>query len=158
MSDEISVPVSLPLDSDGFLRRECPHCEQEFKWYSHGEGSAEAEDVDQYFCPRCGEPAGLDQWWTPAQLDYSRAIAMPAMDQMVNDLLDDALKPLRNSKFIKVERTGQYSSDLATPDPLIEPDDMVIVEPPCHPHEPVKVPDAATSRVHCLICGAAFAA
>lgn len=23
--------VQLPLDNDGFLRRECPHCLQEFK-------------------------------------------------------------------------------------------------------------------------------
>jgi hypothetical protein len=34
---------------------------------------------------------------------------------------------------------------------------MVIVAPPCHPWEPVKVPDEATGELHCLICGTAFA-
>lgn len=158
MNDEIRVPVSLPLDNEGFLRRECPTCEQEFKWYYHGEGSDDAEHVDQYFCPRCGDAAGTDKWWTPAQLEYVHGIAGPAMDQVVNDMLDDAFKPLRNSKFIKVKRTGRVSFDTPTPDPLVEPDDMVIVESPCHPNEPVKVPEDAAARVFCLICGREFAA
>jgi hypothetical protein len=34
MDDEISIPVAMPLDSDGFLRRECPTCQQQFKWFS----------------------------------------------------------------------------------------------------------------------------
>ena len=28
---------------------------------------------------------------------------------------------------------------------------MVIVQPPCHPNEPLKVPEDATERVHCMI-------
>lgn len=149
--------MSLPLDSEGFLRRECPTCEQEFKWYNHGEGSEDAELVDQYFCPRCGQAAGIDQWWTPTQLDYMRGVAGPEMDQAVNDMLDDAFKPLRNSKFVKIKRTGQFSFDTPTPDPLVEPDDMVIAEPPCHPNEPVKIPEEAVGHVFCRICGAEFA-
>lgn len=42
-------------------------------------------------------------------------------------------------------------------EPLHEPDDMVIVEPPCHPEEPVKVPDDAQAPFHCLDCGTPFA-
>lgn len=157
MNDQIRVPVSLPLDDDGFLRRECPTCEQEFKWYSHSEGSDDAEHVDQYFCPRCGIGAGLDQWWTPAQLEYTRGVAAPAIDDMVNDMLDEARKPLRSRKFITVKRTGRFCFDVPAPQPLTEPNDMVIVESPCHPNEPVKVPEEATSQVYCLICGASFA-
>jgi hypothetical protein len=157
MNDEIKIPVSLPLDGDGFLRRECPTCEQEFKWYVHGEDNSDAEQVDQYFCPRCGQPAGLDMWWTPAQLEYSRGIAAPEIDQAVNDMLDDAFKPLRNRKSISVKRTGRFSFDTPTPDPLIESNDMAIVESPCHPNEPVKVPEEATAQVYCLVCGTEFA-
>jgi hypothetical protein len=32
MSD-MSVSMSLPLDEDGFLRRECPTCERQFRWW-----------------------------------------------------------------------------------------------------------------------------
>ncbi len=35
---------------------------------------------------------------------------------------------------------------------------MVIVEPPCHPWEPLKVPDDGRSNFYCLVCGEEFAA
>lgn len=155
MDEEIRVPVSLPLDSDGFLRRECPTCEEEFKWFSHAEGDDDAEPASQYFCPLCGVPAGLDSWWTPAQLEYGFGSAGGAIDQAMKDALTDAFKGIKGMKF---EPNASFSLDIETPDPLIEPDDMVIVEPPCHPNEPLKVPEASTERVFCLICGAQFAA
>lgn len=155
MTDEFSIPVSIPLDDDGFLRRECPTCEQEFKWFSHQEGDPDAEQVDQYFCPRCGQPSGLDTWWTPAQIEYAQGAARPEIDQFITDSLADALKGVKGTSF-KVNQN--WNSGGATPDPLIEPNDMVIVEPPCHPNEPLKVPEDATHRVHCLVCGMLFAA
>ncbi|WP_457187063.1 hypothetical protein [Nocardioides sp. P5_E3] len=157
MNDEVSIPISIPLDADGFLRRECPTCEEQFKWYSHSEGDTDAEQVDQYFCPRCGAPAGVDSWWTPAQLDFAHADAAPAIDDLVNEALDDMFKGLKSSKTVKIERTGRYSSETPTPEPLHEPNDMIIIEPPCHPNEPVKVPGTTIDRVYCLICGSPFA-
>jgi ribosomal protein S27E len=155
MNDEIRVPVSLPLDSDGFLRRECPTCEEEFKWFSHAEGDHDAEQASQYFCPICGAAAGLDSWWTPAQLEYGFGSASGAIDEAMNDAIADAFKGIKGLKF---KQNSSFSLDIETPDPLIEPDDMVIVEPPCHTNEPLKVPEGSTERVFCLVCGAQFAA
>ena len=152
MNDEIRVPVSLPLDSDGFLRRECPTCEREFKWFSHEEGDADAEVVDQYFCPLCGVASGTDSWWTPAQLEYMQGVSGPAIDQFAQDLIANAFKGLR----FKPNRSFSFGID--TPDALAELDDMTIVEPPCHPSEPVKVPEEDAARVHCLVCGTLFSA
>lgn len=154
MNDEIRVPVSLPLDSDGFLRRECPDCEREFKWFSHQAGDPDAEIVDQYFCPLCGVPAGTGSWWTPAQLEYMNGVSGPAIDQHMRDLVERMLKGVKGMKF---EPNASFSLGIETPDALAEPDDaMTIAEPPCHPNEPVKVPDG-TAKVHCLICGNPFA-
>lgn len=53
--------VSLPLDSDGFLRRECPHCMQEFKWH-HGPANEEAETANEpaaYTCPLVRPAVGI---------------------------------------------------------------------------------------------------
>jgi hypothetical protein len=61
-------------------------------------------------------------------------------------------------KGITFKPNANFSLDAEPPDPLHEPDDMVIVEPPCHPNDPLKVPEAATDLVYCLICGTEFAA
>lgn len=155
MDEEISIPVSLPVDQDGFLRRECPTCEEQFKWYAHEEGDSDVEIVDQYFCPLCGVASGVDAWWTPAQLEFAQGAAGPALDERVQDLVADAFKGVKGLNF---KPDLNFSLEIPTPEPLTEPDDMVIVEPPCHANEPIKVPEAATTRVYCLICGTPFSA
>lgn len=45
----------------------------------------------------------------------------------------------------------------APPPPMVEPNDMQIIAPPCHPFEPVKVPDGDQGPFHCLLCGDKFA-
>lgn len=155
MSDDFSVPVSGPLDSDGFLRRECPNCEQEFKWFSHQDGDPDAEPVDQYFCPRCGVAANTDAWWTPEQLDHAQGVAAPELDRFVQDAMKSAFKGVKGSTH---EPNPNFTLGIDAPQPLTEPDDMVIVGPPCHPNEPLKVPEDALGQVHCLICGRPFAA
>lgn len=143
------------MDSDGFVRRECPTCEQEFKWFIHSEGDTDAELVSQYFCPLCGVPSGIDTWWTPAQLEHGYGAAGPALDQAVQDMLASAFK---GRKGLKYQPDPSFTLGIPTPEPLAEPDDMVIVEPPCHSNEPLKIPESATNRVHCLVCGEPFAA
>ncbi|MFJ6003670.1 hypothetical protein [Arthrobacter sp. NPDC092385] len=155
MNDEIRVPVNLPLDSDGFLRRECPNCEREFKWFSHQEGGPDAEAVDQYFCPLCGVPAHTDQWWTPSQVEYMRGVSGPAVDRFVQDSVQQMFKGMKGMKLVP---NRSFSLGVDTPDALAEPDDMIIAEPPCHPNEPVKVPEENLKQVHCLVCGSAFTA
>lgn len=157
MSDEFSIPAQLPLDADGFLRRECPTCEQEFKWFADDDADRDVEPVTQYFCPLCGQAAGLDEWWTPEQLEYAQAVAVasPELDSMLQDQIDDAFKGIKGISFKRNRNIGP-NNDM--PPPLADRDDMVIVEPPCHPQEPLKVPHDATKRVHCLICGTPFTA
>lgn len=154
MEDQIQMTTDFPLDDDGFLRRECPSCEHQFKWYAHQEGDPDAEVVNQYYCPLCGEPSGLEAWWTPDQLSYAQGSAGPAFDRYLGDMVAGALKGIKGLDF-KANRN--FTLGIPTPDPLTESNDMVIAQPPCHPNEPVKVPEANTGRVHCLICGSAFA-
>lgn len=157
MNDEIEVSISLPLDSDGFLRRECPTCEREFKWFHHEQGDPDAERTTQYFCPLCGVASGLDSWWTPAQCEYAEGSALTTSGaiELVHEAVRQEFKGMKGFTYTP-DPTARLDVDV--PGPLIEPDDMVIVEPPCHPSEPLKVPQPDTARVHCLVCGSAFTA
>ena len=150
----MDIPIQVPVDDDGFLRRECPTCEQEFKWFHHQAGDTDAEVVDHFYCPRCGAPAGPNSWWTPLQLKSARAQAAPDIERVMNDALGGIGRS--SGGLVKLSESGEMRVE--DPGVLDEPNDMVIVEPPCHPSEPLKVPEAATAEVHCLICGRAFAA
>jgi hypothetical protein len=157
MSNEFSIPVQVPLDSDGFLRRQCPTCEEQFKWLSSDSVGEEPEPVEQYFCPLCGQAAGLEDWFTTDQVEYVQAQALASQEfgVVLREAMDAAFKGIKGVSF---KGSRSFSTGNAEPNPLVEPDDMTIVEPPCHPREPVKVPSGSTERVHCLICGALFTA
>lgn len=85
MSEERAISVSIPLDVDGFLRRECPTCEREFKWLPSDE--SKTVDPGGYFCPYCAVQAPADHWHTKAQLEYVsdigfREIAGPLLERL----------------------------------------------------------------------------
>lgn len=150
------MEISLPLDSDGFLRRECPRCVREFKWHN-GPSSEEAEQQasETFFCPLCGEPAGPDSWWTQPQLQLIENATERYLDQELGDMFKGLESSTRSNRLIRFEAAGGGAPDPL--EPLVEPDDMIIVASPCHPWEPVKIPEDHSEVVHCLVCGAAFA-
>src|SRR3954453_21148731 len=103
----MEISVSLPLDHEGFLRRQCPNCDGVFKWH-HGPANAEAEDAvppASYCCPMCGRPAEPDRWFTNEQAEYIQGVGLPAALREADELLGDAFKGL-NSPYLKVTRTG----------------------------------------------------
>lgn len=154
MDDKYEVQISIPLDSDGFLRRECPHCMRQFKWHD-GPANEEAEQHASpaaYSCPLCGTPAAEDSWFTPEQIDLIEKSVAPLALNTVQDELDATF---RGMKGVEYKRGNAESFDTA--DPLVEPDDMTIVASPCHNYEPIKVPMDHADPLYCLICGSAFA-
>lgn len=153
--DEVTLGMSVPLDSDGFLRRECPTCEREFKWLP-GSGD-DADEVTPppdggYYCPYCAIQAPDDQWFTQAQIELAQSIVAT---QVLGPMLKDFGRDLngigrRSNGFLSV--TAKYDA----PDemePLTEADDMKRIEFECHPDEPVKVLEDWDEPVHCLVCG-----
>ncbi len=152
--DEMSFSMSVPLDSDGFLRRECPTCEREFKWLA----AQDDDDLDAtpapdggYFCPYCGVQAPPDAWHTKAQIEQATAIIM-------REVVEPEIKKLSRS-IERLNRQGglvQASLESDLPEGLddnAEDDAMRRVDFPCHPQEPVKVDEALAKAVHCLLCG-----
>ena len=57
----MEIEIALPLDNDGFLRRECPSCERQFKWF-HGHTADRPDhylDPPLYTCPTAAKPRGM---------------------------------------------------------------------------------------------------
>jgi len=132
-----SFAMSIPLDANGFLRRQCPTCEREFKWLHTSDPDQAVPVLDGgYFCPYCGVQAPTNAWLTQAQV----ALA-------VNTVATEGVGPLLAGTGFKYEPPDKL-------DPLTEGDDMKRVDFQCHPTEPVKIVDDWSRSVHCLICGA----
>lgn len=148
----MDIPIEFPKDADGFLRRECPSCKQEFKWHDGPTDTRPADAVDppRYTCPLCGKPANLDEWFTQDQLRYR--------DEVVEFYAMDAVNDEMKRAFGKNYTPGKNNAP--APTPLHEPNDMLIIEPPCHPWEPVKVQQerADSGPLYCLVCGETYTA
>jgi hypothetical protein len=148
----MEIRLDFALDSDHFLRRECPSCVEEFKWH-HGPTEArpaDAIDPPQFACPLCGKRANHDEWFTKDQLQYR--------DEAIEFYKWDAVNDEMKKMFGKNYTPGK--SDAPAPTPLHELNDMIIIEPPCHPWEPVKVSEerADGGPLYCLVCGETYTA
>ena len=152
----MEIKAELPLDVDGYLRRQCPRCERVFKWHNGpvGDVPSDAPEPDVYYCPYCGEPSPLDQWFTNEQVDYLQSLVMGEALNLVERELGPAVDQLNRSGGMINARLDVPRDN--PPAPLFEPDDMLAVAPPCHPYEPIKVLEDWDAPLHCLICGEPF--
>lgn len=150
-----TLSIRFPLDTDGFLRRQCSQCERYFKWHNGPtEGApSEAGPAEAYYCPYCGKSAAPDQWFTEEQVAQIEAVASLEVRRQVGSVLERAAGSISSSGIVsmKAELSPQNP-----PPPLVEEDDMVAVESPCHPYEPVKVDESWAAPLHCLVCGAGY--
>lgn len=149
--------IEVPLDPDGFVRRECPNCEREFKWFDGTtvDTPSDWEDPDSYFCPYCGQRAGGDEWWTPDQLTYAEQVMAIYAEEVVEDELENMARSInRQGGLIRLEVSS--SGVKALPPPISEPNDMTAVASPCHSFEPIKILEGLVRPLHCLICGKTF--
>jgi DNA-directed RNA polymerase subunit RPC12/RpoP len=142
MPDSFQLKVEMPLDPDGFIRRGCPTCGREFKWWvDQDREEEEASEDPSYFCPYCRHRE--EDWLTAAQREYLTAKAGAAAAEQL---------------FGSRSRTIRFEADpgIAAMEAPLDPGDMERRESSCHPEEPIKVLDGWTGPVHCLICGQAI--
>lgn len=152
--EQVELGMSLPLDSDSFLRRDCPTCEREFKAFVDPDEDDDggSDSVEGYFCPYCGVQAPTDAWWTQAQLGLAESIMTTRVLDPALKELGDAFKDVGRSSGGFVQASVEYDEHEES-DPLTEDDDMRRVDFGCHPTQPLKVMDDWRKPVRCFICG-----
>jgi hypothetical protein len=174
---DIRLTIQLPVDDEGFLRRECPLCRREFKvrvrkdelrdlagrglqsFLGEEDSGDIAVDVEnagstQLTCPYCGQQAGPDSWWTEAQLAYVRAFAKNILAEMVNEQLIRPLKSRYGGRRAGPVSISLEARELPTEEPWISPEinDMGVIDLPCCGRQ-IKVDEAWSQTVRCHFCG-----
>jgi len=158
--------ILLPLDRDGFVRRECPACHRIFKVRStpldgwlvyrrlmsrvpHSNAEETARPMGTRFCPYCAAPAEDDAWFTAEQRSF------------LDKRADAFGLEVRFEQLSHVERTLSVNPSPTflpmrpeRPDAALlpEPDDMRRVPLLCC-REEIKVLESWLGTVHCFLCG-----
>jgi DNA-directed RNA polymerase subunit RPC12/RpoP len=151
--DEMILKMSMPLDSDGFLRRRCSSCERELKWLAAGDDEQGAEAPDGgFFCPYCGIQAPPAEWLTEAQeAHFNAMIQQEVLGPLLKNFGEGLQRSARGSGgLVSVEVT---QPEFDEPVELMETDDMRRVDFACHPGESIKVIEDWSGPVRCVVCG-----
>src|SRR5687767_6352333 len=72
----MTVSVCLPSDHNSYLDRRCPskNCGAIFKVFEADWDKKVAKD--RAYCPLCRQESHSENWVTPAQKEYAKAVAM----------------------------------------------------------------------------------
>ncbi|PDW05108.1 hypothetical protein [Candidatus Viridilinea mediisalina] len=91
------IQITLPTDEQGFIGRECPdvRCEGYFK-VQPGTGLQGNPDCH---CPYCGGTAPQDHFYTKAQIEYAKSVAL-------NQITGALIKDLKTLEFNHKPRGG----------------------------------------------------
>jgi uncharacterized Zn finger protein (UPF0148 family) len=81
----VSIPISQPLDAEGFFDRRCPwdECRFEFKVLFE-DWKAKVPD-DLAYCPFCGHSDSPQEFNTPAQQEYIREVGIGHLRQKIGE-------------------------------------------------------------------------
>ncbi len=174
MSD-IEKKISLPLDEDGYFRRECPLCHKEFKillsqeeltelaqeginsymleQQQETDDSLEEEEDScntEYFCPYCEQKASNDNWWTQEQIAYVHVVAENIFANLMNE---NFIKPMKRN-FGRGSIIRFDAKEMKQREAWISPENnaMGIVELPCC-QKKIKIEEHRNNKVYCYFCG-----
>jgi hypothetical protein len=136
--------MTIPLDADGYLRRECPNCERDFKRVVRKVSEAERSRRSPrgLYCPYCGLPSPSNSWLTKAQVEYTKKV----LAELV------ARERTRKGIMGLLPLPFHGPSRLANGE-LREANDMKVVRPPCHAESAIKVSELWIGDLYCTVCG-----
>ncbi|MFG2652775.1 hypothetical protein [Streptomyces sp. NPDC048436] len=114
--DEFRVDVSVPLDEDGYLGRQCPECSMSFRM--NGEDYKALSDDLELWCVYCGHHQEHSEFMTAQQRDrVMRAVGDLGM-QIVSQALSDAFRGLSRGSSRRSGLSISYKEKPFYPRPL----------------------------------------
>jgi len=158
--------LTLAVDRQGFLRRECPSCHRLFKVRatllegrlglrrllapSACQNLYEADwPLGSRHCPYCGGAASDDQWFTAEQRAFLDDRGATLVQEVRYEQLAQALRTLAHDSSPTALPSRPERSQKHAP---AEPDDMRLVSLFCCGEE-LKISESWQGSVRCFLCG-----
>lgn len=137
----VSIPITLPLDDDGYLDRQCSaeDCQKVFKVLF--EDWRDKVRDEQVFCSICRFEAPSTEWNTPEQAEHIAAVAQAYVHRTVNQAMREDAR-----RFNRRQKPGFITMSLS-------------VKPSAPPLLlPIDAGDIMRQKFSCEVCGTRYAA
>jgi uncharacterized Zn finger protein (UPF0148 family) len=131
----IKVPISLPLDDEGYFDRRCASapCHAEFK-VLYEDWKSKVTD-EQVFCPICRYEAPATEWNTSEQDKYIKAVAVAHIKKLINKALVSGAH-----SFNRQQRPGFVTLSMS-----VKPSATPIIVP-------IEAEELMRQRLECEVC------
>ena len=97
--ENVTIPISIPSDDEGFVLLKCPTCGEKFMLKVE---DIEDESLINIWCPNCGLPH--DNYFDDDVYELTTKKAQNFAADLMNNLLDEMKKSTRSCKNIKYKR------------------------------------------------------
>ena len=98
LMSNISFSVSIPLDEDGFLEMQCDYCKGRFMLSKE---TFESEDNLNFFCPICGLPNKINEFYCPEVIEKAKQVAINYEYDEIYKQLSQSFRGINKSKYIR---------------------------------------------------------
>lgn len=166
------MSISIPLDDEHYLRRECNFCKKEFKIeideedlkkqtemlmqnYLDEDNHESKEEDDEirtqvYYCPNCGQEAEMKTFWTIPQIEYIQTHVKNYVNNIINEKLIKEMGKMSRRSSGLISFKGE---EIPYIQPFIAPEenDMEKYRLKCCNKE-IKV-EKLKGTIYCFYCG-----
>lgn len=89
--DRYTANITLSPDEDGLLARSCADSACAPGYFKVKTGTGITTGQERAYCPYCAKPAPLNDFATPAQIEYAKALMLEEAKDGVNRLVKDSM-------------------------------------------------------------------
>ncbi len=91
----MELSIKLPVDNDGFIEYECPHCKKVFRLNKNL--FADNEDCQELHCPYCGLISETKKFYTSECVEYINKRAEQVALEEIHKTFKDMERKTKNS-------------------------------------------------------------
>ena len=109
--DNLEFTLKVPVDSQGFIEYECPHCESIFRLDKNL--FSDSGNYIQLWCPYCGLSSPIEKFYTSDVVEYSRVLAEEiALESLEKSFKKNGLFQFKSSSKKKTIRELKLHIDI----------------------------------------------
>ena len=109
----MELNIELPVDNDGFIEYECPHCQKVFRLNKNL--FMDSETYIALYCPYCGLSAAIGSFYTTECAVYIKEYA----EQLALEELNKSFKAMEKSTRNSIIKFKAGKIQVSEPDKLI---------------------------------------